>query len=94
MPVKGDRPTAEHIMKILESCKGKAMRFSDIKRAMLAQGYFHTDKAILDNFKVLIDEGKIVKAERHYGIPVLRDDGTTYITVESFNCTRVIELGK
>ena len=48
-------------MKILEPKKGKGLCFSDIKRAMLSQGYSHTDKAITDNFKVLLEQGKIVK---------------------------------
>lgn len=74
------------------------MRFSDIKRAMLAKGWFHTDKAILDNFKILIDQGKIVKVERFrncYGIPIEREDGTAYIEVLNFDfTTETIELGQ
>lgn len=66
-------------MKILEPKKGKRLRFSDIKRAMLSQGYFHTDKAIPDNFKVLFEQGKIVKVGLYYGVPIEHDDGTVYI---------------
>ena len=46
---------------------------------MLSQGYFHTDKAIPDNFKVLFEQGKIVKVGLYYGVPIELDDGTVYI---------------
>ena len=87
------RITAEHILAILERKKGVAIRFSDVKRAMLAKGWFHTDKAILDNFKVLVDQGKLVKVDRLIGIPIVRDDGTAYLKI--WNCdTATIELRK
>jgi len=76
MPAKGERPTAEHIMKILEPKKGKGCVSQIAKGLLLAQGYFHTDKAMLDNFKVLLEQGKIVKVGRYYGVPIERDDGT------------------
>lgn len=98
MPRKGDRITAEHIMTVLEPYKGKAMRFSDIKRAILKRGWFHTDSAISDNFKILIEQGLLVKVERNrncYGIPAVREDGTAYIQVMNFDfSTETIELGK
>jgi hypothetical protein len=64
-----DRPTAEHIMKVLEAKKGIGMRFSDVNRAMIAEGHIHTCSAISDNFRVLIKQGKIIKVGRYYGIP-------------------------
>lgn len=98
MPRKGERPTVEHILAVLKPYKGKAMRFSDIKRALLKQGWFHTDSAISDNFKILIEQGKIVKVERSrnfYGIPAVREDGTAYIQVMNFDFSiETIELGK
>jgi hypothetical protein len=64
--------------------KGKGLRFSDIKRAMLSQGYSHTDKAITDNFKVLLEQGKIVKVGRYYGVSIERDEETPAIKLSQF----------
>jgi hypothetical protein len=98
MPKKGDRPTKNHILAILEPYRGKAMRFSDIKRALIREGWIHTDSAISDNFKVLIEQGKLVKVEGNrncYGIPAVRENGTAYIQIMNFDfSTETIELGK
>lgn len=98
MPKKGNRITAEHILAVLEPYKGKALRFSNIKMMMIKQGWIHTDSAVSDNFKLLIEQGKLVKVERlhnRYGIPIVREDGTAYIQIMNFDfSTETIELGK
>lgn len=91
---KGDRITSRHILATLEQFKGKAMRFSDIKREMMAKGWIHTDAAILNNFDALIKEGKLVKIYRGlYGIPAVRADGSTYLKMWNSD-SDTIELGK
>lgn len=95
MPKIGDRITSFHIMKILEPIKGIAVRYMDIKTAMLNHGWAHTDGAISNNFKALIKESKIVHVQYYYGIPIVRADGTAYVTVKNVGCEdEVIELGK
>lgn len=96
MSAKRDRPTAEHLMIIFEPNNGLALRGTDINRALLAKGYIHTGKALMDNLKWLIEKGKIVKAGRGlYGIPNVRKDGTRYIIIQqSDNTKKIVECGK
>ena len=58
------------------------MHGTDINRALIAKGYIHTGKALMDNLYWLIAQGKIAKAGRGlYGIPNMREDGTRYLIV-------------
>jgi hypothetical protein len=84
--VHRDRPTAEHIMKVLEANKGLAFQAASISRLMIAEGHVHTMNAILDNCRILIKQGKMVKIDRnsehrrnYYGIPLVREDGSRYL---------------
>ena len=100
--VKRDRPTAEHIMKVLEANKGIALRASSISRLMITEGNIHTMNAILDNLNILIEQGKVMKVEKnqecrrhYYGIPNIREDGTAYLIETKRDGTkREIECGK
>jgi hypothetical protein len=90
---KRDRPTAEHLMIIFEQSKGKAMHGTTINRALITKEYIHTGKAVMDNMKWLIKQGKIVKIGRGvYGMPIVREDGTAYI--EDPDISKIVELGK
>ncbi|MEM2506793.1 MAG: hypothetical protein QXF61_07125 [Nitrososphaeria archaeon] len=92
MPRKGDRIVAQHILAVLTENKGTAMRFSNIKKEMSNKGWVHMDYAILDNLKLLVEQGKIIRLERLFGIPMTREDGTAYLKIQNSNA--VIELGK
>jgi predicted transcriptional regulator len=93
MPMKRDRPTAEHLMIIFEPNKGIALHGTTINRALIAKNYIHTGKALMDNLKWLIEKGKIVKAGRGlYGIPITQEDGNRYLIVE--DTQERIEFGK
>ena len=100
--VKRDRPTLEHIMKVLGANKGKALQAASISRLMISEGNIHTMNAILDNLNILIKQGKVVKVERtdehrrnYYGIPMVREGGSRYL-IETLRdgSKREIECGK
>jgi hypothetical protein len=78
---EGQRIVAEHILAILEDCKGKGKRFRDIKLEMAKRGWLHVDCSIVQNYNWLINAGKIIKVGHYYGIPIKREDGTGYIEV-------------
>ena len=73
---------ADHLMMIFEMKKGFAVHGTDINRELLAKGFIHTGKALMDNLYYLMELGKIMKAGRGlYGIPNVREDGTKYLIV-------------
>lgn len=84
--VKRDRPTAEHIMKVLESNKGMALRAANISRLMIQEGHNHIMNAILVNLDLLIGQGKVVKVGKnqehkraYYGIANVRGNGSKFL---------------
>jgi len=92
MPKKGERIIAPRIMRILEENK-KPMRFSEIFKALAEHGWFTTQRPISDNLKYLISEGKIVKVDRYYGIPSVRDDGSKFIIIKNvFDENETVEI--
>ncbi|MGA2681906.1 MAG: hypothetical protein ABSF44_08920 [Candidatus Bathyarchaeia archaeon] len=82
---KGDRIVAEHIFSILEEYKGTGKRFRDIKFEMAKRGWMHCDDAIVHNYTWLIRQGRIIKVEHYYGVPVVREDGTAFIETSEPN---------
>ena len=86
MTRKDDRIVARQIMSILEQNKGYGMRFSEIYKTLIEQGFFHYQGPISNNLTFLIEQGKIVRiqpdARPRYGIPETRKDGTRYIIVK------------
>lgn len=92
---EGDRIVARHILEILQKNQGKGMRFSDIKRALIAEGYNHVDSSISYNNHWLASSKQVTRIGAHYGIPAVREDGSMYLKIynNEFDST-IIELGK
>lgn len=68
MPVKGNRPVAEHLMIFLQQHEGVGFYILKLQREMAKQGWRHTGSAIYDNCQILFQQGFIVCREQHYGI--------------------------
>ena len=99
MPHKGDRITAVHLLVMLKENKGVAMQFMKIYNTMRQRGFKHNNTSISNNLKYIVNQGKIVKQSWYnnsrYGIPLTREDGTSYIVVNNKGLPdEEIELGK
>ncbi len=88
-----EHQTAIHLMMVFEQNNGIGLHGTTINRSLIAKGYIHTGKALMDNLKWLISKGKIAKAMRGvYGIPTVRADGTKYLIVEDTKETIEVEI--
>jgi hypothetical protein len=65
----GYRPVSIHIMEFLEQHVGEGFCIADLIKGMAKQGWRHGGNAILDNCRLLIEQGKIIGVWRFYGIP-------------------------
>lgn len=89
---KDERPVVAHILTILAQNKGVGLREAEVIRQARKQGWNHMQYSIEYNLKYLVDRGKIVKVDKYFGIPLVREDGTAYFKFS--NSTAIIELGK
>lgn len=85
------RPISEHIMTVLEVCKGKAFSFDNIKKMLSESNFNHTTGMIKDNLNILVEQKKIVKVKDCFGISV-QENGKNVIAVEKGKKVETIEV--
>jgi len=93
MTRKGDRIVARRILHVLKQNNGVSMRFSETFRALVKNGWLHSQKPMSDNLKFLVEQKKIVHIGNQYAIIQTRENGTKFCIVND-PVEKVIELGK
>lgn len=88
----------KHILELYKEYKGRGFRFGDTFKYFMKRGTFHNQSDIWKNLEFLLKHKKIVKVRgmtrNFYGIPLTREDGSQYLTINQGIEDEIIELGK
>ena len=75
----------QHILELFREYKGRGFRFGNIFKYFLKRGTFHNQSDIWKNLEFLLKQKKIVKVRgmtrNFYGIPLVRENGSRYLTI-------------
>lgn len=90
MTKKGDRIVAKQILYLMNK-KQKSLRFVETLKALCVEGWFHTGKSISENYKYLIEQGKVAHIENQYCLVQKRVNGTKFCIIND-PVERTVEL--
>ncbi len=93
MTGKGYRFIDKRILYVFEQNNYVGMRFSDIFRALVKNGWVHNQRNISENLSFLIKHKKVVHIRIHYAPIQIRPDNSKFVVIED-PVEKVVELEK